>query len=485
MEASDDDGPVPVDLQKGRFTLQRSARGRLRISYSLPAIAGTLGTTPGVEVDPDRFRALGGSVFALPDAWLDRTLPVSVRIDMTDAHVMSQGTASSLGVGDTIDRLTRIQDLREIMLVGGPMGKAIFDSPDGHDEAAWFGYTAFDPRPGSADMAGFRTAVHQFFGDKSSPPATLLFVIDGRAPGAFAVSRRAGGVVAHLGVGETWSGPVRISIAARILKEWIGERLWVGPTEPEAEALWFVEGMARHLSRDLLFRFGLLTPSEVIDEMNGMESAVALSPWKGQGNKALAARASEPGVLPLIVARGALYAARVDAIARGRGDHKKSLDDILRRLYKEAHDSHGPLPASRWVEVVGELAGPQEARVFAEVIDKGSVPVLPDDALGPCFRSGKRRYSEWDPGFDEEATRGATPRKAVGVREGGPAWRAGLRDGDTVVEWRLSHGRSDVPVTLVVERETRKTITWLPAGPAVDGRGWVRRKEIPDERCAR
>ena len=83
--------------------------------------------------------------------------------------------------------------------------------------------------------------------------------------------------------------------------------------------------MARHLARDLLFRFGLLTSAEVIDEMNGMEALVATSPFATQGNKALAARSSDPGVVPLIVARGALYAARVDAVARGRKDHKSSL----------------------------------------------------------------------------------------------------------------------------------------------------------------
>lgn len=514
VTARDIDGPVPVTLGPGtspdapadadakpaapgtpgplRIQLAKPPLGTLRLEYTLAAKPRSLAVTPVVEVDADFFRALGQSLIALPEAAANEIVSADITIDMTDYSATASnapvyGSASSFGVGAARSVKVRAREIREAAFFLGRMGTAVFDTTEGHDEAAWFGYTTFDPRPIAADVASFRTAAAQVFRDSESKPATFFILPDGRGVGSFVAARRAGGVIVHVGVGEPWSGPVRIAVAAEILKTWIGERLWIGASAPgkDAEAYWFSEGVTRHLARDLLFRFGLLSPSELLDEVHGLAGTLATSPHKGQTNAALAARASEPGVLPLLVSRGALYATRVDAELRAKSGGKSSLDDVLRGLYAKAREQRGPLPVSAWVEAISKDLGKGEAEVFAAAIEKGGEIRIPDAALGPCFRGAARRYEAFELGF-EEASKPGEARKVASVRAGGPAEKAGLRAGDEILEAKITSRQSDVPVTLSIQRGAeKKTISYRPAGPSAQGQGWVRKKDVPDESCAR
>lgn len=507
VSARDIDGPVAVTAspegaadkpQKPgapaplRFQLAKPPLGTLRLEYTLIGKPRSLDTTPVVEVDADFFRAVGQTLIALPEAAANEIVSADITIDMSDYSSTTSnapvfGAASSFGVGASKQVKVRGREILEAAFFVGRMGSALFNATEGHDEAAWFGYTTFDPRPIAADVAGFRTAAGQIFRDNENRPATFFILPDGRNAGAFVAARRAGGVIVQVGVGEPWSGPVRIAVASEILKAWIGERLFIGPSAPgqEAESYWFTEGVTRHLARDLLFRFGLITPSELLDEVHGLIGMRVTSPFQGQPNKALAARASEPGVLPVLVARGALYATRADAEIRAKSNGKTSLDDVLRALYAKARAERGPLPVSAWTEAISKEIGGDEAGAFAAMIENGGEIRIPDAALGPCFRAAARRYEAFDLGF-EEAREPKDTRKIESVRAGGPADKAGLRAGDVIVEAKFTRGRSDVPASITVERGgEKKTITYRPAGPSVPGQGWARKKEIPDESCAR
>src|SRR6185503_20060148 len=235
---------------------------------------------------PNRFQASGEALLLLPDGLDDRPVNASIRFDTAkygvneDLGEIVASPASSFGVGVAREVTALGRELRLGAYIAGRRGHALFEAPEGHDEAAWFGYTSFDPRPIAADVAAFRTAVRELFRDKSQAPMTLLIVADARQPGTFVASRRAQSVLVHVGVSEPWSGPVRIAVAAEVLHAWIGGRLWVGPDDPahEREAYWFTEGVTRQLARDLLFRFGLITPAELLDELHGLAGVLATSP---------------------------------------------------------------------------------------------------------------------------------------------------------------------------------------------------------------
>ena len=517
--ASDESGPIAAELTAAppalRLRFARPPKGAVRLHYVARAAPFSGGTSPAVEADPDRFRAAGEALLALPDALDDKAVPVSLHIrpGALGADSVGRGAASSFGAGADREIVARGRDLRFGTYLAGPLGTAVFEAPEGHDEAAWLGYTTFDPRPVAADLAAFRTAVRQLFRDRTSPPLTLLLMTDARPAGSFVASRRASSVLLQIGVQEPWSGPLRIAAATEILRGWVGEQLWIGPAEPgrEAEAYWFTEGVARNLARDLLFRFGLLSPAEVLEEMHGLSAVVATSPHRGRDNQDLAAHAREPGVLPLLVARGALYAARTDALLRRRGAVKppaaappaaappaaappaaaaeapaaRSLDDVIRALLADAHGRRGPLPTSAWLDALSAALGPGEAAAFRDHIERGLPAALPEGALGPCFRGARRRYEPFDLGFDLDATRADPARALAGLRAAGPAARAGARAGDLLAEIEVTRGRADVPVKLAVQRAGKRVVlTYRPAGPAGDGQGWTRVAGVADDACA-
>jgi predicted metalloprotease with PDZ domain len=221
--------------------------------------------------------------------------------------------------------------------------------------------------------------------------------------------------------------------------------------------------------------------------VHGLAAVLATSPRARESNAALAAHVHDPGVLPLLVARGALYAARLDALVRQKSSGKRRLDDVLRTLYAQARDKRAALPEAAFREVVATEAGAPEADVFTAAIDKGAPIELPEGALGPCFRGDKRRYQLFDLGFDEEATRATSNDVIAALRPGGPAERAGVRAGDRLVDLQVTRGRSDVPVVITVERSPHVTLIrhYLPAGAAASGQGWARRKEVGDDACAK
>ncbi len=487
--AADDAGAVPLKVTADggalRITLGRRPTGALILRYGVQAGAPAFPDAPAVAVDPDRFDGSGEALLALPEAWAARAFKARITIDvrLTGTPELTD-VASTFGVGQSREVETTGRRLWDAHYLAGILGRASFLAPEGRDDAVWLGYTAFDPRPAFADLAAFRTAVRQIFGDLRGEPLTVVLVTDPRPAGAFTASRRGDSIALRVGMGEPWSAPVRIAMATEVVHGWIGARLWIGPSDPEheAEAYWFTEGVARALARDLLFRFGLISPAEMATEVEGLTALAATSPLRPAGNAALAKR--PPGALPLLVARGALYATGVDARLRAKSRGARALPNVVRELYARAAEAKGPLPTAAWLDAVAKDLGEGERAAFAGAIERGVAAELPDTALGPCFRRVTRTYAAFDAGLDDEAS--AKEKRVIGLAPKGPAAKAGLVEGDTIVELRLTRGRSDVPVEIVVERAgLKKSFRYLPAGATAKAAGWERKKEVADDACTR
>jgi hypothetical protein len=489
--ARDDGGALTptVNVDKATITLEKPPRGALHLAYTIAVKPGLPNQVLPVNLDPNHFEGAGEALLALPAALDNQLIATSIHL-LRDPDRFESGTrgASSFGFGNDREVTAHGRDLRFATYLVGTIGHALFDTREGHDEAAWLGYTAFDPRPISADVAAFRTAIRELFHESDGAPLTLLIVADGRTPGSFRVTRRASSILAHVGSGEPWTGPVRIAVATEVIHGWIGTRLWIGPDDPahEAEAYWFTEGVARDLARDLLFRFGLITTTELLDEMHGLAGVLATSPRRKEGNAALAAHVKDPGGIPLAIARGAIYAARVDALMRARSKDKSGLQEVLRTLYEKAKEKRGPLPTSAWIDALRGPFADGDSQAFHKAIEEGALLDLPEGLLGPCFQGAPRTYAAFDLGFDEPGTRANASQAIFGLRAGGPAERAGLRATDALIDAAITQGRADAKVTLTVQRgEEKKTLTYLPAGPSAKWRGWVRKRDVPEEACTK
>ncbi len=488
-EATDDQGPVAVTASESNgvtlLTLARPTSGTTWLSYTVGAELPGYPGVPEIAVDPDRFEAAGEALLVVPAAFEDRPVRAVIRTETDEIGTRDLvSAATSFGHGHRVETTARGADLRGGFYLAGLLGLGTFRAPEGNDDAAWLGYTAFDPRPVFADMAGLRTALKLLFRSPDADKVTFLFVSDTRPEGTHVVTRRPRSVLARIGVQERWSAPLRIAVGAAVVHGWIGSRLWVGPSEPEseAEAYWFTEGVTRDLARELLFRYGLISPADAAEEVEGLAGVIATSPLTRATNEELARRPKVP--IPLLVARGALYALRVDALMRAKKKSARTLDNVLSELYALAAASGKPLPTSAWVDAVVKELGEGERAAFQDAIELGKPFDLPDTALGPCFRRVTRTYVAFDLGFDEEKTRLGATRKIAGLVKGGPAEKAGVRVGDELVSLNAGRRSASEPVRLTISRAgEEKTFTYKPEGKKVKGIGFDRRKEVGDDAC--
>jgi hypothetical protein len=488
--ATDDDGTIGVRVEPQHagvaMTLARAPKGALHLGYDVRANESSPDDPTGELVLDDRFRGAGETLVFWPDALADVSAPVEIRID--GSVLRAPNAASSFGVGATKRVKARGRALAHAGFVAGSLGGAQFDAIEGHDEAAWLGYTAFDPRPSVAELAETRTAMAETFKEQDipGPPMTYLFVSQARPAGWFSVSPRAQGVAIEMGPSEPWGAALRMAIAQELAHGWIGGELWIGPTDAahDAEGWWFSEGVARFYATRVLSRLGLLAPGDVRDVIGGELSVDATSGLRGVGNAEIAAHAKTDGVARAeLVARGALYAARENAVIRARSKNAKSLDAVVLALLEEARAARKPLPTSAWIDALAK-EDPDAAATFDAIVVKGGAIDLPSGALGPCFRAGKGEYVAFDLGFDADATLEAKDKIVAGLRADGPAAKAGVLKGDAIVEAEYKDGQPDVLVKLKLKRAGKDVaLTYAPRGAKGKGQTWTRVAGKRDETC--
>jgi hypothetical protein len=432
----------------------------------------------GAAVDARGFRAVGAHALALPRAFEGATVDatISIATDVGDVAVVG----SSYGVGAHREVKTTGAALRRAVFASGPGGRAELHAPEGHDDALWFGYTAFDPRAVVAEVAGFRTTLHEYFHGAEPEPATLILATDARPAGRFHVARVTRGVVGLVSGLDRWDGALRLAVATELVHAWIGDRLWLGPADGGADRVWFHDGVARAIARDELFRVGLLTPDEYLEEVSMAIAQVVASPHRGDSNDALAQKIDAPRVRALLVARGALYGATVRARIAKATKGQKSLRDVARALYGEAALRRGPIDASSWLAAVSALTSADEARRdFTRAIVEGAAEGLPADALGPCFEPTRARFETRDLGFDQALSRATGELR--GVEKDGPAAKAGLAEGEGLLDVKfLPMGH----VTVRVARGGAQVdVSVTPRVQRGEGQGFRRRAGVKDDAC--
>jgi hypothetical protein len=467
------------------LVLARPTSGAVHVAYDLLAGGDAPDDPLGALVQDDRFRASGGAMLALPEALASVSMPVRIRID--GSALSAPGAASSFGVGNTRRVTMPLGGLTYAVFMAGSLGGQVMDDPGaGHDEAAWLGYTAFDPRTATAELAQIRSALHELFKEQPGDAWTYLVVSQTRPVGSFSTTPRWMSTLLQVGPAEPWSSALRLSMTQQLARRWIGGQLAVSTPEGlESEGLWFSDGVSRYLATALLVRLGLLSPDDMQQAIAGELSVLATSPYRSHDNAKLAKlTTTDPVARATLMARGALYALRESAQLRARSKGKAGLLDALVKMRKRSEETKARgFSVADWLATLGQ-DDPDAARTFEAYVDRGDAVTLPPDALGPCFRPGTGEYVAYDAGFDVEATRMSSDGKVVGLRPAGPAAKAGLAEGDEVESMRTKEGFADAPVQLAVLRKgTKISISYVPRGAHGRGQTWTRVPGIRDAQC--
>ncbi len=236
----------------------------------------------------------------------------------------------------------------------------------------------------------------------------------------------------------------------------------MGPTGADEAVQWFSEGFTVYYEATIPLRAGLISYADYLEYLNRRLREYQTSPLRKMTNAEWQKTSHSSGAgYELSYTRGAAVALWADAEIRERSGGKSSLDNVMFDLVKEAQGPKPPeLNEDRVFTAFARYLTPEQvAQMRAMVVEGADVPLPP--TLGSCAALETVNSTVVDPGFDEKSL---DSKHIGGVDSTGPAYRAGIRDGQEVFRVSIYHDdpTKDVLLGVVVDGE-RKMIYYSAA----------------------
>lgn len=448
----------------------RPLRGTVTMQYRVPidAAAPPL-SLPQYEMRTERggFSAAGTAFLILPADDIARR----VRLQWDFAGYGAGGTGvSSLGIGNVASETPLpAEKLASMYYMGGRPGSYRSDK-DGFF-AAWQGVPPFEMAP----LMGWASELHRYYG--------RFF---GYTPPSFGVFGRTNTRNPGSGIGLTDSfaftfnqsskpDDLRSLLAHEMLHAWVNSLDASMDKAGGLDRSWFGEGLAVHYQRMLPYRAGLITPQQFVADLNETAARYYTNIKIGVPNADIPAgfwRDTRVRVLPYD--RGSLYFAATDAAIRRASAGKRSLDDLVRTMLATRRAGK-PMNEALYRQLLAGELGERGIADF-EAMLRGAVVLPPSDAFGPGFRRIQVPLRRFDLGFDPESLL-ARPKIVRGLIAGSNAAKAGLRDGDEILNPFSQDGMQgdqQAWLTLEVRRgDARLSLRYQPRGETVPAYQWA------------
>jgi predicted metalloprotease with PDZ domain len=298
------------------------------------------------------------------------------------------------------------------------------------------------------------TIEREFFADHTDPWFLITLTPEGgRAQnGAFSLGgtglRNCFALYCNTGLslepGSPYAERIALLLAHEYFHTWNGLKLRVDSQdgeEREGSGYWFSEGFTNFYARRLLHNAGLIDDRAYARNLSEALAAYDANPYKNAPNGKIRDefwKNQDVGQLPY--QRGDLIALAIDerlrAASRGLGD----LDDLIRHLLAKAKDDPN-LTTDNVLALIEESLGVEfAAAIRSAVIDGGDVPV-PETTTRPNLRLTTRECRVFDPGLNTDASQKAGV--VIGVRDGGEAFNAGLRNGQKLMAFSINAAGPD------------------------------------------
>ena len=226
----------------------------------------------------------------------------------------------------------------------------------------------------------------------------------------------------------------------------------MGPVGADEAVQWFSEGFTVYYEATIPLRAGLISYGDYLKYLNRRLREYQTSPLLKLTNAEWEKVSHSSGPrYELSYTRGAALALWADAAIRERSGGKSSLDNVMFDLVKE---SHGPKPPEltddRIFAAFAQYLSPGQVAQLRTMAIEGEAVPLPQ-RLGNCAQLEQVLQAVVDPGFDEKSL--DSKRGIAGVDPAGPAYRAGIRDGQEVFRVSIYHDdpSKDVLLGLVID----------------------------------
>ena len=240
----------------------------------------------------------------------------------------------------------------------------------------------------------------------------------------------------------------------------------LGVVTDAAKLGWFTEGFTTYYQDVLLERSGLLDRSAYLKRVNAIVrdyliASARESSWRVTGD----ALDDEETRYRKPYVRGAVIALWLNAEIARQTQSRASLDDVMRAMLAE-HAT--PLSDERILHASARFVDAETVRRLRSFVKEGAeVPLAA--ALPACTQLVPRLV--WTFALGMPITELASGTVLHDVDPESEAYRAGLRDGQTLLAWSLWHGDPDHEVVLTVREvasgSAMRQIRYLPRGREV------------------
>ncbi|WGM38457.1 hypothetical protein [Caulobacter sp. NIBR1757] len=339
--------------------------------------------------------------------------------------------ASDLDHGER-GRTLRSQELIDSVSVGGTaLSIHEREIEGGRLRFAALGEWDFKTSAFADELASIVSAQRRFWGDANGPFFVSLTPI---APAGD--WRSAGGTGRGDGFAlfstRNATGGLRYLIAHEHIHSWIPARLGRMPPVEQTD-YWFSEGFTDFYALRTLLNSGGWSLEAYVDKLNEEMAAHDVSPARTWSNSRIAeAFWTDKLAQRLPYRRGMLLAYRWDQMIRVRTAGAKDLDDVMLAMQDRARGP-GPKPLVReaFRLAMRDVAGIDITADLTALVENGEAFELPDDLFGDCARVTRETRGVFERGWEAKQVPGGVVFDQVKV--GSNAWKAGIRDGMTLL----------------------------------------------------
>jgi predicted metalloprotease with PDZ domain len=459
-------GGVLASPSPARWEITHRPSARIRVTYELtsaydtePDMLSTMAKPFRPIVRPQWFSLIGSTTFArlnvddkTPIRFAWRNFPKEWRVASDLEH-------------DNVDA----DDLMNSTLMGGRALRVMTVGTSRSRIAIYGQLNSISDEQLQSDFAKLSAAQKAIFGDDDRP----FFFSLATLPNSDGSSYQLG-----TGLGDDAFAAWVLSTTSRLDMYWIlsHEHLhaWlprqvgdIDMTLNPIASYWFSEGFTNFYTARALVRSGLWTPEDWINHWNEVNTEYQSSPARFlKASETVDRFWTDSIVRELPYQRGALIALTIDQRIKDATNHTKSLDDVLILMRTKARLGKKYAP-ELLIESVKEIAGFDVSGLINDVAINGQAIDFPTQGWRACINVQETARPIFDVGFDRERT--ATANNVfTGVREDGPAYRAGIRNGMKIIKRTAGKlGNTTLPIAYEVEISPGnvKTFTWLAAGP--------------------
>jgi predicted metalloprotease with PDZ domain len=131
------------------------------------------------------------------------------------------------------------------------------------------------------------------------------------------------------------------------------------------------------------------------------------------------------------------------------------------------HGADQPLTEARILETAERYLALDSRVELKQIVSSGAQIAALDNALGPCAHASTEDLVSFDLGFDFDAS--AKANKVSGVRPDGPAFKAGLRDGQELLGSSVYYNDAEKPAKFTIQtgNGAKTKVEYFPRGKTV------------------